>query len=161
VVIFLVLLENPFLNTVACLVVKRFAVDVVGPKVREMDENENMDPEIIKGLFDQGVRFFIHFVPHFLRTLTSEIQLMGIETSSDHGGAESSFTAAIIAVEELAKIDPSVSVMCDVHNTLVNTVLRTYGTQKQKDEWLPRLAQDTVNPFSFHLGHKRTTEEKR
>lgn len=36
-------------------VVKRFAVDVVGPKVREMDENETMDPAIIKGLFDQGV----------------------------------------------------------------------------------------------------------
>lgn len=36
--------------------VQRFATDVVGPKVREMDENEQMDPEIIKGLFEQGVR---------------------------------------------------------------------------------------------------------
>jgi hypothetical protein len=36
--------------------VKRFAQDVVGPKVREMDENEAMDPAIIKGLFEQGVR---------------------------------------------------------------------------------------------------------
>lgn len=35
---------------------KRFAQDVVGPKVREMDENEAMDPAIIKSLFDQGVR---------------------------------------------------------------------------------------------------------
>ncbi len=38
--------------------VKRFAQDVVGPKVREMDENEGMDPAIIKGLFEQGVRDF-------------------------------------------------------------------------------------------------------
>ena len=36
--------------------VRRFATDVVQPKVREMDEKEQMDPEIIKGLFDQGVR---------------------------------------------------------------------------------------------------------
>lgn len=36
--------------------VRRFASDVVAPKVREMDENEMMDPEIIKGLFEQGVR---------------------------------------------------------------------------------------------------------
>ena len=36
--------------------VRRFANDVVAPKVREMDENEMMDPEIIKGLFEQGVR---------------------------------------------------------------------------------------------------------
>lgn len=37
------------------MTVKRFAEDVVGPKVREMDENEMMDPSIIKGLFEQGV----------------------------------------------------------------------------------------------------------
>lgn len=37
-----------------CLV-KRFAVDIVGPKVREMDEKESMDPTIIQGLFEQGV----------------------------------------------------------------------------------------------------------
>ncbi|KAL0577561.1 hypothetical protein V5O48_004424 [Marasmius crinis-equi] len=102
--------------------VQRFAADVVQPKVREMDENEMMDPEIVKGLFEQG--------------------LMGIETSSAHGGSESSFTAAIIAIEELAKIDPSVSVMCDVHNTLVNTVIRKYGTQAQQDKWLPPLATE-------------------
>ncbi|KAF8323800.1 putative acyl-CoA dehydrogenase short-branched chain precursor [Clavulina sp. PMI_390] len=107
--------------------VRRFAIDVVGPKVREMDEKENMDPAIIKGLFDQG--------------------LMGIETSADHGGAESSFTSAIIAIEELAKVDPSVSVMCDVHNTIVNTVFRLYGTQAQKDKYLPQLSEKKLGSF--------------
>lgn len=70
---------------------------------------------------------------------------MGIETSAVHGGAESSFTSAIIAIEELAKVDPSVSVMCDVHNTLVNTILRQYGTKEQQDKWLPQLCQSKVN----------------
>ncbi|KAF8164918.1 putative acyl-CoA dehydrogenase short-branched chain precursor [Crassisporium funariophilum] len=107
--------------------VKRFATDVVAPKVREMDENESMDPSIIQGLFDQG--------------------LMGIETNADHGGAEASFTAAIIAIEELAKVDPSVSVLCDVHNTLVNTVLRKYGTEEQKTKWLPQLAESKLGSF--------------
>jgi short-chain 2-methylacyl-CoA dehydrogenase len=69
---------------------------------------------------------------------------MGIETSADHGGAESSFISAIIVIEELAKVDPSVSVMCDVHNTLVNTVIRKYGTQEQQDKWLPQLAESKV-----------------
>lgn len=69
---------------------------------------------------------------------------MGIETSAEHGGAESSFTSAIIVIEELAKVDPSVSVLCDVHNTLVNTVLRKYGTKEQQDKWLPQLAQSKV-----------------
>lgn len=70
---------------------------------------------------------------------------MGIETSTDHGGAGCSFTSAIIAIEELAKVDPSVSVMCDVHNTLVNTVLRKYATKEQQDKWLPELATSKVS----------------
>jgi hypothetical protein len=69
---------------------------------------------------------------------------MGIETGAEHGGAESSFTAAIIAIEELAKVDPSVSVLCDVHNTLVNTVVRKYGTPEQQEKWLPQLAESKV-----------------
>ena len=69
---------------------------------------------------------------------------MGIETSTEHGGAESSFTAAIIVVEELAKVDPSVSVMCDVHNTLVNTIIRKHGTKEQQDKFMPLLAESKV-----------------
>lgn len=127
---------------------RRFSQDVVAPKVREMDENEQMDPSIITGLFEQGVR------DHSESTHPSAFsyhltQLMGIETSADHGGAESSFTSAIIAIEELAKIDPSVSVMCDVHNTLVNTIFRKYGTKEQQDKWLPLLAESKVRLCFF------------
>lgn len=46
-------LKSAFSLTVVA--VARFATDVVGPKVREMDENESMDPSIIKALFEQGV----------------------------------------------------------------------------------------------------------
>ena len=70
---------------------------------------------------------------------------MGIETSADHSGSEMSFTAAIIAVEELAKVDASVAVLVDVHNTLVNTVLRLYGKEEIQAKWLPGLATDTVS----------------
>lgn len=104
--------------------VRRFAQDVIGPKVREMDEKEIMDPAIIQGLFDNG--------------------LMGIETSADHSGSECSFTSAIIAVEELARVDPSVAVLCDVHNTLVNTVIRLYGNAEIQQKWLPDLATKKV-----------------
>ncbi|KAI0723620.1 acyl-CoA oxidase [Earliella scabrosa] len=107
--------------------VRKFAEDVVAPKVREMDESEMMDKSVIKGLFEQG--------------------LMAIETSADHGGAESSFTSAIIAIEELARIDPSVSVLCDVHNTLVCTIVRKYGTKEQQDKWLPLLSESMLGSF--------------
>jgi len=71
---------------------------------------------------------------------------MGIETPADLSGSECSFTSAIIAVEELAKVDASVAVMVDVHNTLVNTVIRLYGSDAIKEKWLPGLATDTVSP---------------
>ncbi|GAA5869809.1 hypothetical protein JCM1840_007642 [Sporobolomyces johnsonii] len=110
-------------------VVRKFAEDVVGPKVEEMDENEKMDPAIIKGLFDQG--------------------LMAIETDPDHGGAGASFTSAILVIEELAKVDPAVSVCCDVHNTLVNTVLRKYASQALKDKYLPQLSTSKLGSFAL------------
>ena len=78
---------------------------------------------------------------------------MGIETKAELGGAESSFTAAIIAIEELAKVDPSVSVLCDVHNTLVNTIFRKYGNVEQQEEWLPQLAESKVNSLLWPILH--------
>ncbi|BGP54808.1 hypothetical protein JCM8202_003316 [Rhodotorula sphaerocarpa] len=107
--------------------VKKFSDEVVAPKVYEMDENEKMDPAIIKGLFEQG--------------------LMGIETSPDHGGAGASFTSAILVIEELAKVDASVSVCCDVHNTLVNTVFRKYASEYLKDKYLPQLSTEKLGSF--------------
>jgi len=52
----LLLLNRQESGILIVVTVRRFANDVVAPKVREMDESETMDPEIIKGLFDQGVR---------------------------------------------------------------------------------------------------------
>lgn len=109
--------------------VARFAADVVAPKVREMDENEKMDPTVIKGLFDLG--------------------LMGIESPIEYGGAGASFTSAILVVEELARVDPAVSVLCDVHNTLVNTVIRQYGSPHIQEKYLPGLATNKIGSFAL------------
>lgn len=57
------------------------------------------------------------------------------------------FTSAIIGIEELARVDPSVSVMVDVHNTLVNTAIMKWGSQEVKKRFLPRLATETVGSF--------------
>lgn len=107
--------------------VSKFAQDVIVPKVREMDEAETMDPSLVEQLFEQG--------------------LMGIEIPEEYGGAGMNFTAGIVGIEELARVDPSVSVLVDVHNTLVNTAILKYGTSESKRKWLPRLATGTVGSF--------------
>jgi len=72
---------------------------------------------------------------------------MGIEISGEHGGADASFTSAIVVIEELAKIDPSVSALCNIHNTLVGNILRKYGTKGQQEKWLPQLAMEKLGSF--------------
>ncbi|TIA71788.1 hypothetical protein E3P92_02385 [Wallemia ichthyophaga] len=73
--------------------------------------------------------------------------LMGIEVDSQFNGSESSFMSVILAIEELAKVDPSVSVLCDVHNTLVCTVFNKYATDPQKELYLPQLTTDKIGSF--------------
>jgi short/branched chain acyl-CoA dehydrogenase len=72
---------------------------------------------------------------------------MGIEIPEEFGGPGMTFTDAIIVVEELAKVDPAVSVVCDVQNTLVNTVLMKYGTAEQQKRHLPALVVESIGSF--------------
>jgi alkylation response protein AidB-like acyl-CoA dehydrogenase len=74
---------------------------------------------------------------------------MGIETPEEFGGAGSSFFTAIIAVEELSRIDASVGVFVDVQNTLVNNALIRWGTQAQKEKYLTQLAGEKVGAYAL------------
>ncbi|RMZ85931.1 hypothetical protein DV736_g6514, partial [Chaetothyriales sp. CBS 134916] len=107
--------------------VSKFASEQIAPKVRDMDEDEKMDPAIVEQCFEQG--------------------LMGLEIPEEYGGSGLNFTSAIIGIEELARVDPSVSVMVDVHNTLVVTAILKYGTEEAKKKWLPKLATSALGSF--------------
>ncbi|XP_029466451.1 short/branched chain specific acyl-CoA dehydrogenase, mitochondrial [Rhinatrema bivittatum] len=72
---------------------------------------------------------------------------MAVETEEEYGGTGASFFSSILVIEELAKVDPSVSVLCDIQNTLINTLFRRCGTEEQKSTYLPRLAKDTIGSF--------------
>ena len=107
--------------------VEKFAVTVVKPKVHEMDESEIMDKSVISGLFEMG--------------------LMGIEVPEEFGGAGGTFFMSILAIEALSKIDPSVAVLCDVQNTLVNNIFMRWGCPEQKKKYFPRLASKEIGSY--------------
>ncbi|XP_049849875.1 probable short/branched chain specific acyl-CoA dehydrogenase [Schistocerca gregaria] len=107
--------------------VARFSAEKIAPLVKKMDETCTLDPSIIKACFENG--------------------LMGIEIDQELGGAGISFFSSIIAIEELAKVDPSVSIFVDVQNTLAGTAIRQFGSKDLQAKYLPRLAQDTVGSF--------------
>jgi butyryl-CoA dehydrogenase/short/branched chain acyl-CoA dehydrogenase len=109
--------------------VRRFAAEQIGPLVRSMDESQQMDPALIKKLFELG--------------------LMGIEIPEDYGGAGGTFFNAILAVEEISAVDPSVGVMVDVQNTLCINALVRWATEDQKKKYLTRLAADTIGSYAL------------
>jgi alkylation response protein AidB-like acyl-CoA dehydrogenase len=109
--------------------VRDFAENEIRPHVTHMDEKAEMNPDIVKKLFEMG--------------------LMGIETPEKWGGAGSSFTMACLAVEELAKIDGSVSVLLDVQNTLVTNAFLKWGSEAQKEKYLPKMAKEWVGAYAL------------
>lgn len=109
--------------------VREFAEGELRPRVEAMDEAGKLDPALIKQCFDLG--------------------LMGIETPEEFGGAGASFFTAIVAVEELSRVDASVGVFVDVQNTLVNNALIHWGNQEQKKKYLNRLATGSVGAYAL------------
>jgi butyryl-CoA dehydrogenase/short/branched chain acyl-CoA dehydrogenase len=109
--------------------VRRFAAEQIAPLVHSMDESQQMDPGLIKKLFQLG--------------------LMGIEIPEQYGGAGGTFFNAILAVEEISAVDPSVGVMVDVQNTLCINALVRWATEDQKKKYLTRLAADTIGSYAL------------
>ena len=112
-----------------CDTVRRFAAEQIGPLVRQMDESQHMESGITRQLFELG--------------------LMGIEVPEQYGGSAGTFFEAILAVEELSAIDPSVGVLVDVQNTLCINALLRWGTLVQKQKYLPHLASDTIGAYAL------------
>jgi alkylation response protein AidB-like acyl-CoA dehydrogenase len=109
--------------------VREFAEGELRPRVEEMDEKGKLDPALIKQCFDLG--------------------LMGIETPEEYGGAGTSFFNAILAVEELSRVDASVGVFVDVQNTLVNNAFIRWANPEQKQKYLSQLASEKVGAYAL------------
>jgi alkylation response protein AidB-like acyl-CoA dehydrogenase len=109
--------------------VRQFAAEQIAPRVRAMDEAQQMDDALIKQLFRLG--------------------LMGIEIPEDFGGSGGTFFEAILAVEALSAVDPSVGVLVDVQNTLCINALVRWATSAQKQQHLPKLAAGTIGAYAL------------
>jgi len=108
---------------------REFAVNEILPHVEEMDREGAFDHVLLEKIFAQG--------------------FMGIEVAEAYGGSGGSFFLAILAIEEFSRIDASAGVVIDVQNTLVNNALQKWGTEEQKQIFLPRLASDTLGAYAL------------
>lgn len=94
-----------------------------------MDNNNFFEKSVVDALFENG--------------------LMGIEIGSEYGGSECNFMTTMLVVEELSKVDPSVAALVDIHNTLVNNLVMKVANKKQKEKYLPMLAQQCSGSFAL------------
>ena len=109
--------------------IRQFADDRIRPHVKEMDEKGLFNHDLIDEFFQLGI--------------------MGIEIPEEYGGAGAKFFEAILAVEELSRVDASAGVVVDVQNTLVNNALIRWGNAEQKKRYLPKMAADTVGAYAL------------
>ena len=109
--------------------VREFAEGEIRKRVEEMEKQSSLDAALIKQCFALG--------------------LMGIETPEEFGGAGGSFFQAILAVEELSRVDASVGVFVDVQNTLVNNALLGWANPEQQKKYLPQLAAEKVGAYAL------------
>src|SRR5438270_12628862 len=109
--------------------IRQFADEKIRPLVKEMDEKGVFDKDLIHDFFQLG--------------------LMGIEIPEQYGGGGGKFFEAIVAVEELSRVDASSGVIVDVQNTLVNNALLRWGTEDQRKRFLPKLATEIVAAYAL------------
>jgi alkylation response protein AidB-like acyl-CoA dehydrogenase len=83
---------------------------------------------------DREARF-----PYELVAELAELGLMGIPIPEEHGGAGADTVAYALAIEELTRVDSSVAITVAAHTSLGTMPIYLYGTEEQKQEWLPRL----------------------
>ncbi len=109
--------------------VREFAAAELAPRAQAMDRKGRLDPDLLPRLFELGV--------------------MGTEIPERFGGSGGTFFHATLVVEELSRADPAVGVLVDVQNTLVVNALLRWGTDEQRERYLPRLASTWVGAYSL------------
>jgi alkylation response protein AidB-like acyl-CoA dehydrogenase len=109
--------------------VRDFAESEVQPHVKEMDDAGKFRPDLIEKFFELG--------------------LMGVEVPEVWGGAGGTIFLAMLAIEELARVDASAAIYVDVHNTLVNNCLLRWGSEEQKARLFPRMTTGLLGAFAL------------
>ena len=100
--------------------VREFAEERVGPLASELDGESRFPYELVAEL--------------------AELGLMGMPIPEEYGGGGTDTVAYAIAIEELTRVDSSVAITVAAHTSLGTMPIFLFGNERQKREWLPRLA---------------------
>jgi short/branched chain acyl-CoA dehydrogenase len=100
--------------------VREFALERIAPVAEELDREQRFPYELVADL--------------------AELGLMGMTIPEEYGGGGTDTLSYAIAVEELTRIDSSVAITVAAHHSLGTLPIYSFGTEAQKQQWLPELA---------------------
>ncbi len=101
--------------------VREFAEGEIAPGAAERDEHGRFPSELIPKLAEQG--------------------LLGILVPEEHGGSGFTAISAAVILEEVARVDAAVALLVGSHNSLCSGHILAFGTEAQKQRFLPPLAR--------------------
>src|SRR5919202_1627758 len=104
--------------------VRDFATAEIAPVAEDLDREKRFPYEIVAKL--------------------GELGLMGIPFPEEYGGAGADSLAYALAVEELTRVDSSVAITLCAHTSLGTQPIYLFGSDAQKEEWLPRLTSGEI-----------------
>ena len=94
-----------------------------------MDDQKRIHPSIIQQLFSNGY------------------MSLEIPPQYHENGSGLNFTSACVTIQEISRVDPSVGVMVDVHNTLAINAIKMWGSEFLKEKYMPKMASGTIAAF--------------
>jgi alkylation response protein AidB-like acyl-CoA dehydrogenase len=104
--------------------IREFAETRIAPVARELDEQSRFPWDNVRELADRG--------------------WLGIDAPEEYGGLGKDYLSYILAIEELARIDASHAITVSAHSTLGTSPILNFGTEEQKQRYVPLLARGRV-----------------
>jgi alkylation response protein AidB-like acyl-CoA dehydrogenase len=100
--------------------IRSFSAKEIVPNIKDWDDNQIFPVHVFKKL--------------------GELGLMGVLVPQEYGGSGFGYAEYVTAIEELAKVDPSVGLSMAAHNSLCTGHIMQFGNEEQKKKYLPKLA---------------------
>jgi alkylation response protein AidB-like acyl-CoA dehydrogenase len=100
--------------------IRSFSAKEIIPNIKNWDDNQIFPVPVFKKL--------------------GELGLMGVLVPQEYGGSGFGYAEYVTAIEELAKVDPSIGLSMAAHNSLCTGHIMQFGSEEQKKKYLPKLA---------------------
>ena len=118
--------------------IRSFSAKEIVPNIKEWDDNQIFPAHVFKKL--------------------GELGLMGVLVPQEYGGSGFGYAEYVTAIEELAKVDPSVGLSMAAHNSLCTGHIMQFGNEEQKKKYLIIFEQYFLKSFSSRLAEYTNPE---